>query len=219
VTTYLASQSSPGRESEPPLKRGGVYCLIFDADSTEKYKQHEGDWLRDCEEDSVIRRDADGNKIYLQREIMGLSVDDAAVVERVSGNKFDYKKSSLKRSDRDRAVPRVPRPSAAKPDESTYATVAKKEQAYGVRFTNEHLRSMGWGMDNPSLYEKRTDESASECETDSDVDEVEFQTTSHVPVMIKRKYEWKGAPGLTDMVKKMTGCQLMKDINSLSDAT
>ena len=78
---------------------GGVYCLIFDADSTEKYKQHEGDWLRDCEEDSVIRRDADGNKIYLQREIMGLSVDDAAVVERVSGNKFVYKKCSLKQTE------------------------------------------------------------------------------------------------------------------------
>lgn len=55
--------------------RGGVYCVTFDEESSEKYVEHAGEWVWDCVEMCVIRHDAEGNKIYLSREIVGLAAE------------------------------------------------------------------------------------------------------------------------------------------------
>ena len=83
-----------------------------------------------------------------------------------------------------------------------------------MRFTDEHLRSIGWGKVDLSMCEKKKEEDSDSSSEDS-YDEAEIHNTSDGPVMLKMNYEWTGAPGVSDMVKKMTGCQLMREIDKL----
>lgn len=201
--------------------RGGVYCLSFDAESSPVYLEHAGEWIWDCLQQCVIRHDGQGNKRYLSREIAGLEPDDEEEVVRVSGTKFDYRQSALRSSDDPRQLPVVNPPTKTVLEEATERgemwsdiKTVQDPPACCVRFSDSYLKSVGWGKLDPSMCEsvEKQDDDSDNSSEDS-YDEVEIHNTSDGPVLLKKKYEWSGAPGLSEIFKKTTGCEMMKQVD------
>lgn len=143
----------------------------------------------------------------------------------MSGTRFDYRQRALRSSDDPRGlVVEEPEPAPARAPErgergveqrGTWTTkILEDLPECCVRFSDEHLRSIGWGVLDAGKMNKTTEHDDSDSSSEDSCDEVQMHNTSDGPVMIKRKYEWTGAPGLSEIVKKTTGCQMMSEIEN-----